>query len=473
MKSHPALPIDSLSILKFGAILLTSLSLFAQSQEAATLYGTVRDPSGKSIAATTIILQDDGQTTALLKALTDAQGNYKFTSLPAGLYGLKATASGFNDANVTSIFLAAGAVKVLDIALEPAKTSPSVSPPSFFDPPHFTVSGVTDTTSLGGHGSNTIVRTREAVAKDAASLRKEPSAAKSEALPDIGKTLRAHLARDPGNAELHHQLAGIEEQLGNSLEAAHEYQRAAELDPSESNLFDWGSELLLHHAPEPAIEVFSNGARRFPRSIRMLVGLGASEFAAGSYDLAVQRLCAASDLNPHNPLPYLFLGKIERGESSTSNQLVEKLHRFVTLLPDSSQANYFYALALWKRRNNPQSSAASFTQIESLLNHALRLDPKFADAYLQLGAVHAAQQDFSKAIDDFQRAVQIQPDMEEAHYRLAQAYRATGRSEQAKSEIQTYQQLVEQSAQNTERERHEIKQFVYTLRDQPPAQHQQ
>lgn len=468
MSSPPVYPISSSSILKLAAILVTSLSLFAQSQEAGTLYGTVRDPSGKPVPVS-LILQREGESTSL-NGHTDSQGNYKFASLRSGVYNLGTAGSKFfRDASIHSIFLAPGQSRSLDITLE---TRAYPDAPNFFDPPHFTVSGVTDTTSLGGHGSDTIVRTREAVAKDAASLSKEPSAAKSEALPNMGESLRAQLTRDPGNAELHHQLASIEEQLGNSLEAAHEYQRAAELDPSESNLFDWGSELLLHHAPEPAIEVFSNGARLFPDSIRMLIGLGASEFAAGSYDLAVKNLSAASDLNPDNPIPYLFLGKIERGETSTSNQVVEKLHRFVTLHPDSSQANYFYAVALWKQRNNPQSSAASFTQIESLLNNALRLDPKFADAYLQRGAVHTAQQDFSKAIDDFQRAAQIQPDLEEAHYRLGQAYRATGRSEQAKSEIQTYQQLVQQSAQNREHERHEIKQFVYTLRDQPPAQSQ-
>src|SRR2546430_13519862 len=46
------------------------------------------------------------------------------------------------------------------------------------------------------------------------------------------------------------------------LEAVRQYQRAAELDASEPYLFDWGAELLLHHAPEPAIEVFSKGKDR-------------------------------------------------------------------------------------------------------------------------------------------------------------------------------------------------------------------
>ena len=119
-------------------------------------------------------------------------------------------------------------------------------------------------------------------------------------------------------AELHHLLGDIEEKLGNSLEAVREYQRAAQMVPSEAYIFDWGSELLLHHAPEPALEVFTTGNRLFPRSVRMLIGLGATWFARGSYDQAVERVCEASDLSPDDAAPYLFLGRMQSGESASS-----------------------------------------------------------------------------------------------------------------------------------------------------------
>jgi len=55
---------------------------------------------------------------------------------------------------------------------------------------------------------------------------------------------------------------------------------------------------------------------------------------------------------------------------------------------------------------------------------------------------------------------------------LAQAYRQTGDSDKAKAELHLYSQLSKESAQKREQERHEIKQFVYTLRDHssPPVQ---
>src|SRR6267378_3582972 len=46
-------------------------------------------------------------------------------------------------------------------------------------------------------------------------------------------------------AELHNLLGEVEEKDGKFVAAANEYEIAAHMDPSESNLFDWGSELLL------------------------------------------------------------------------------------------------------------------------------------------------------------------------------------------------------------------------------------
>lgn len=54
--------------------------------------------------------------------------------------------------------------------------------------------------------------------------------------------------------------------------------------------------------------------------------------------------------------------------------------------------------------------------------------------------------------------------MEEAHYRLAQAHRQLGQPDQAKDELRLYEQLSKESAQETERDRHQIRQLVYTLR---------
>lgn len=259
-------------------------------------------------------------------------------------------------------------------------------------------------------------------------------------------------------------LGDLEEKLIDPLEAVRQYQRAAEMDPNERYLFDWGSELLLHYAAEPARDVFARGNRLFPRSQRMLLGLGAAWFAQGNDDNAVQQICQASDLDPADPTPYLFLGKMQRAETVLPEAAVEKLHRFVMLQPANPEANYYYAVVLWKRQKQLPDSA-SLSQVETLLNTAARLNPQYAAPHLQLGILHSDAGNYSAAISDYERAIQFDPQMEEAHYRLAQAYRQTGQADKSKEQLRLYQQLSQESAQKADRERHEIRQFVYTLRD--------
>ena len=73
------------------------------------------------------------------------------------------------------------------------------------------------------------------------------------------------LLRRKDTAELHNLLGEIEEKDGQFVTAANEFELAAHADPSESNLFDWGSELLLHRTLEPAVEVFTQAVARYQR----------------------------------------------------------------------------------------------------------------------------------------------------------------------------------------------------------------
>ena len=274
----------------------------------------------------------------------------------------------------------------------------------------------------------------------------------------------ALLTHRPQDAKLYEVLADVEERLGEPLEAVRSYQRAAELNPSEVNVFAWGSELLLHRAAEPAIEVFSRGHRSYPNSRRMLIGLGVAFYSRGFLAQANQRLGEASDLNPQDPIPYLFLGKIEAVEVNPSATLEEKLKRFVRLQPNNALANYYYALSLWKGRTGP-GDVKDAAQVELLFKKAVELDPTLGPAYLQLGILYAERKDVERATSAYRKAIAATPRLEEAHYRLAQLYRLRGETEKARQELRAFDEIKKDNAREVERERAEILQFVYTLRD--------
>jgi len=449
------------------------------STESATLQGSVRDSGGRPVTDATVHLQvKDGP--QVLSARSDPNGSYRFSGLREGIYVLRVEKTGYNQVTLSPCVIGPEKAKRVDLTLEATKVSQAqnaapaksaAGSPEFFDEPQFTVAGVTDGTNLGGHGSNTIVRTRESLAKDVVTL--SPSGEKP---PVTGPPPAPSSTGDPAHqvpalqdqAGQHHMRGDIAEKSGDSLSAVREYQKAAELDPSEPNFFDWGAELLLHRAVEPAIDVFSKGTRLFPRSARMLVALGVSRYSNGSYDQAAQRLCEASDLDPADPQPYLFLGKIQSVETNQSECSVERLKRFVKLQPENALANFYYGVNLWKRRKGPDDTEAA-GQAESYLRRAVELDPKLGVGYLQLGVLYSEGKDFPRAISSYQNAIHASPQLEEAHYRLAQAYKRTGEKEKAEQELRVYNRISNSKDEEVERERRESRQFVYTLRT-PEAQ---
>ncbi len=154
-----------------GSRWLTTLLLVAQlplsAQEKAklpSLHGAVRDASGAPVANVSLVLQKKSSP-APVTTTTGADGHYSFVRLSTGSYSLHAKKKGYRSADVAfAVTASQDATEDLVLEVDP------IAAPQFFDPPQFTVSGVTDTTSLGGHGSDTVVRTRNSIAKDTARL---------------------------------------------------------------------------------------------------------------------------------------------------------------------------------------------------------------------------------------------------------------------------------------------------------------
>jgi hypothetical protein len=63
----------------------------------------------------------------------------------------------------------------------------------------------------------------------------------------------------------------------------------------------------------------------------------------------------------------------------------------------------------------------------------------------------------------YQEAIKVNPELEAAHYRLAQVYKRTGDKVGAEQELQLYNQISKKKDEAVERERRESRQFVYRL----------
>ena len=243
-------------------------------------------------------------------------------------------------------------------------------------------------------------------------------------------------ARD--TAELHNLLADVNERGGNLLGAAEEYQRAAHMDPTEAHLFDWGDNLLQLHAYEEATQVFTAGLERHPDSARRHVGLGIAQYSRGAHEAAIRSFFQAADLAPSDPRPYQFLGEMYGVAPALGGEITDRLARFAKAHPRNALAQYHYAMSLWKGQPAPP---ADLRQVETLLRRAVTLDRKLAKGFLELGILLSDERRYQEAIQPLQSAARLEPDLAQAHYRLAQAYQRTGQKTLADTELEIFERL--------------------------------
>ena len=144
--------------------------------------------------------------------------------------------------------------------------------------------------------------------------------------------------------------------------------------------------------------------------------------------------------------------------------MIARFRRFSELQPSNAKAHYYYAMSLWKGKR-AEDATLDFQQIEGLLKKSLALDPKSAEAHLQLGNLYSDQAKFAEAIPEYETARQLDPDLADVRYRLGQAYVRTGKKDEAQAEFAVYQKLREQKLADLDKQRAEIRQFVYSAKD--------
>jgi tetratricopeptide (TPR) repeat protein len=479
-----------------------------------TVNGVVHNAGGEPISGADIYL-DDEKNPAQAHSTSADDGSFKLTVDHGGTYTVRAQKSGWTGDQSDPIELPRDIHKRIELVMEnsrnPAANSEGATATTpaggktaststgtnntngieFSDEPSFTVAGVTDRSNLGLHGSDTTARTSDSLARETARLKGED--AEKLAHTDVSATRKYQSAivleskgdfsgaRDltqeslaaGDDAEGHHLLGDLDEKLNDPLDAVREYERAARMYPSEQNYFDWGSELLLHKAAQPAVEVFTKGASQHPQSARMLAGLGAAQYGVRSYEDAALSLCKASDLKPNESAAYLFLGQMEKTVNGMLPCAQEKLAKFAAQQPANAAANYYYATSLIKgedlsrMRIEPRPDA--YSQPQMLLEKSVRLDPKYGAAYVELGALAFQRGDFAVAIKNYRKAIAVSPELSEAHYRLSLAYKRSGDDAAAKREMETYKAAERAESAQADEQNRELKQFLVILKSQPAA----
>jgi tetratricopeptide (TPR) repeat protein len=261
-------------------------------------------------------------------------------------------------------------------------------------------------------------------------------------LEEAKRQVEQLLSRSDG-ARLHSLLGAIADRSADYLEAARQYHRAAEIDPSESNIFDLATFLVQHKKyvgfVDEAIKFFRYGVAQYPQSSQMMVGLGVALYVSQQYDEAVRVLCSAVDLDPTDRRPVEFLGKARRVSPEVAGEVDERLRDFAERYPDNATTSYYYAFSLWERGGGEEGK--NLDQIERLLRTAEARAPGWYEPYYQLGVVYESEKRYPDAIREMKETAKIEPEFAPAHFRLATLYSRTGDKTRAALESENLRRI--------------------------------
>ncbi|MCI0627577.1 MAG: tetratricopeptide repeat protein [Acidobacteria bacterium] len=273
------------------------------------------------------------------------------------------------------------------------------------------------------------------------------------------ETLQILLGHQP-RAEAYNLLATVQEQRKRYLEAVRAFQKAAELEPgNEDYRYDYAFELLRHQTNQAAIAIFASGVRDFPKSLKLRLGLGCAYYVIGKQEDAARTLLEAITIEPRNKLVYLFLGKTYEQAGSFQAAITDALRAYLEQGPQDPWAHYHYGTILYLLAQS--SPKPDFQAAKSYLSRAVRMNSRFAEAYLQLAIVLQTEGQNKESLPVLGRAVRCNPKLAAAHYRLGLAYRRLGEKDKAAAEFALSEKL------NAENQTGQAKQTVIQFLVEP------
>lgn len=491
--------------------------------QAGSLAGIVQDEQSAPIAGAQITIASESSQ-ASFTSTSDARGAYRFESLPAGEYHLETAREGFSTSQRMAVSISVGAPATLPIVLKRLPSArpqfEAAGLRGLIDPGGYSatgnaaaasglIKGVADIERTGNDATastmNTSCALEPALKRDA---EQRPSSAEaslklgefylahgqpSKALPALEHARSLHgnvdsndqqtlvqltdaylktgqfeaarqllIAPDVhGGPVLYRLLARADEGTGRFAEASRAYQLAAEQEPREETLFGAGYELILAGLPRDAERAFAGAVEGFPRSIKLLIGLGSAQFLEGRTAESIRTFLRAVDVDPADSRAYPFLSAAASISHDEASQVNAAFARFLNLAPDSPRAAYYLALSMLHEPAADEVTGRS--RIEALLKHAILMDPALPDAHFQFGVLYARQGNYQAAADELEKAIRLSPGLMEAHYRLAIAYRQTRRPDLSAQEMKRFSELQERSPAQKSGMAFDIEQFVSVL----------
>lgn len=261
--------------------------------------------------------------------------------------------------------------------------------------------------------------------------------------PESARPIVVALLRQQDAAGLHSLLGRVESAEKNYRAAALQYQMAAQMDSSESNVFDYGTTLyrLDYNA---AATILRFGVSKYPKSVRMHVALGTALYALSIPEEGARQFCTAEELDPSDPHPMELLAQTAAIPPSLAPRVTSMLAALHQRYPRDGLILFDYTMAKSGRWTS-QKDALPPGFVQSV-RAALALNPRIPDAWYQLALISEDQKNYADEIRLLQKAIALDPRKPDYYYHLAFAFRDSGNQEKFRALMRQFQEMKAASA---------------------------
>jgi predicted Zn-dependent protease len=226
----------------------------------------------------------------------------------------------------------------------------------------------------------------------------------------------------------------VEEKLGHYLLAEQHYERAAQKNGSEANLYALCAELLRHWTWNQASKVAAYAVSKYPHSARLKMAYGVSLYGSKSFAEAARIFAELLEEDADNGNYAEMLGRT-CGELPGGNRNCDALEVFAAKHRENAPADLYAAREILER----QHGARNLERAQLLLESASRMKPAMAEVWYELGLIAEERKLWPESAQMLAKATGLRPAFAPAHYQLAQVDEHLGRAEDRRKELVLFQ----------------------------------
>jgi tetratricopeptide (TPR) repeat protein len=270
------------------------------------------------------------------------------------------------------------------------------------------------------------------------------------------KSITNQILADPGNARLYYERGKMLHRLDNDTLAIADYKRAARLDSTKAEYYSAVGDLLFEHKDlQGSVQWLQKALALNPNDLKAHLKIAKLFLYIRDYPKAIKEINTVLPVDKFNPEAYFLKGMVYKEMHDTAKAIssfqtavqvepdyreaVIQLglifsgkHDSIALLflnnalkIDSTEIFPLYAQGVYYYDNHDTAKA------KDIYRQCIYKDPRYADAYFNMGVILLQQDSTEKAWRQFNIAVQLQPDNPTAYYNRGLCSEIMNKTEEA------------------------------------------